>query len=232
MRVRQFRYSTDNFAYLVYTKETAIAIDPGAVNEMLSFANEKGLTIKYVTNTHSHYDHVSGNAQMLEATGATFLDCKSIRGQGFIEIDDEKLKIIQTPGHTAEDLTFKADNFIITGDTLFNGTVGTCFSGDMKSFLDSINLLMSFPPETIIYSGHDYVRESIAFAKTIDQNNPELDLYLNKKNPYHVFSTIGDELKVNPFVRFNDDKMVNIMKAKGLPVATEYERWNSLLDLY
>ena len=232
MKVRQFRYSADNFAYLVYSKKTAIAIDPGAVNEILSFANEKGLTIKYVTNTHSHYDHVSGNAQMLETTGATFLDCKSIRDQGFIEIDDEKLQIIQTPGHTAEDLTFKADNFIITGDTLFNGTVGTCFSGDMKSFLESINLLMSFPPETIIYSGHDYVRESIAFAKTIDKNNTELDVYLNKKNPYHVFSTIADELKVNPFVRYNDDNIVAIMKAKGLPVATEYERWNSLLDLY
>ncbi len=214
MKVRQFRYSADNFAYLVYAKKTAIVIDAGAVNEMLSFANEKGLTIKYVTNTHSHYDHVSGNTQMLESTGATFLDCKSIRNKGFIEIDNEQLQIIHTPGHTAEDLIFKSDNFIITGDTLFNGTVGTCFSGDMKSFLDSINLLMSFPSETIIYSGHDYVRESIAFAKTIDKKNPNLDIYLKNRNPYHVFSSIADELKVNPFVRYNDNKIIDIMKKK------------------
>ncbi len=232
MNVRQFRYSADNFSYLVYGKTTAVAIDAGAVNEMISFAKDVGVSIKYVTNTHSHYDHISGNTSMIENSGATFLDCKSIRNQGFINIDGEQLKIIYTPGHTDEDLTFKADNFMITGDTLFNGTVGTCFSGDMKSFLSSINLLMSYPAETIIYSGHDYVKESIAFAKTIDKNNPELDNYLNKRNSYHVFSTIADELKVNPFVRYNDDKIIYIMKERGLPVATEYERWNSLLDLY
>ena len=232
MLVKQFRYSADNLGYLVYRKETAIAIDAGAVNEMISFAKDSGLTIKYVTNTHSHYDHISGNASMLEQTSAEFLDCKSIRNQKFIEIDGENLQIFYTPGHTDEDLTFKTDNFIITGDTLFNGTVGTCFSGDMKGFLASINLLMSFPPETTIYSGHDYIKESIAFAKTIDTNNPELDIYLNNKNPYHIISTIADEFKVNPFVRYNDEKMIDIMKERGLPVATEYERWNSLLDLY
>ncbi len=232
MNVRQFRYSADNFGYLVYGTTTAIAIDAGAVGEMISFAKDVDVSIKYVTNTHSHFDHISGNASMIENSGATFLDCKSIRNQEFIDIDGEQLQIIHTPGHTDEDLTFKADNFMITGDTLFNGTVGTCFSGDMKSFLSSINLLMSYPPETIIYSGHDYVKESIAFAKTIDKNNPELDDYLNRRDPYHVFSTIADELKVNPFVRYNDDKMVDIMKERGLPVATEYERWNSLLDLY
>ncbi len=232
MLVKQFRYSADNFGYLVYGKITAIAIDAGAVNEMISFAKESGLSIKYVTNTHSHFDHTSGNASILEQTGAEFLDCQSLKHEEYIEIDAEKLEIFHTPGHTDDGITFKADNYLITGDTLFNGTVGTCFSGDMKSFLDSINLLMTFPPETIIYSGHDYVKESIAFAKTIDKNNPELDTYLAKRDPYNVFSTIADELKVNPFIRFNDENLIDIMKERGLPVSTEYERWNSLLDLY
>ncbi len=228
MNIRQFRYSADNLAYLVYGDKTAIAIDAGAVNEILSFAEEAGVSIKYVINTHSHYDHTSGNSSMLEKTDAEFLDCKSLQNHNSINLDGEKLRIFHTPGHTLDGLTFKTCDAIISGDTLFNGTVGTCFSGDTKSFLNSINFLMNLPQETIVYSGHDYIKESIAFAKTIDKNNPELDNYLNKRNPYHVFSTIADERKVNPFVRYNDAKLIAIMKERGMPVATEYERWNSL----
>ena len=58
MKVKQFRYSKDNLGYLVYGSKTAIAIDPGAVNGMISFAKEIKVKIKYVTNTHSHYNHI------------------------------------------------------------------------------------------------------------------------------------------------------------------------------
>ena len=70
MKVKQFRYSKDNLGYLVYGLKTAIAIDPGAVSGMISFAEENKVRIKYVTNTHSHYDHISGNGLMLEKTQA------------------------------------------------------------------------------------------------------------------------------------------------------------------
>lgn len=232
MNVKQFRYSADNLGYLVYGTETAVAIDGGAVNEMISFTSENNLTIRYVTNTHSHYDHVSGNTSLLHKTGAEFLDCRDIRNNGHIDIDGEKLLIHYTPGHMDDCLTFQAGNILITGDTLFNGTVGTCFSGDMKGFLKSINFLTSFPGDTIIYSGHDYVRESMAFARTIDKDNPEIDRYLENHDPYHVVSTLNDEFKANPFVRYNDDSMIAIMKQRGLPVETEYDRWKSLMDLY
>ena len=220
------------WATFVYGKKTAVAIDAGAVNEIISFAKKAGVTIKSVTNTHSHYDHTSGNASILEQTNADFLDCKSLKHEKYIEIDGEKLEIFHSPGHMDDCITFKAYNCLITGGTLFNGTVGNCFSGDMKGFLESIKLLMSFPPETIIYSGHDYVREAIAFTKTIDKDNAELDAYLAKRNPYHVVSSIADELEVNPFVRFNDEKIISILKEKGLSRNSEYNRWKSVFELY
>lgn len=232
MKVKQFRYSADNLGYLVYGPNTAVAIDAGAVNEMIAFAEAEGVAIAYVTNTHSHYDHTTGNRDMLRRTNAEFLDCRKMRNRKYIELDGEKLLIYHTPGHMDDCLTFHAGNILITGDTLFNGTVGTCFSGDMKGFLESINFLTSFPKDTLIYGGHDYVRESMAFAKTIDRDNPEIDRYLEKYDPYHIISTLEDEFKANPFVRYNDDAMITIMKQRGLPVETEFDRWKSLMDLY
>ena len=55
MKIKQFRYSSDNnLAYLVYGDKTAMAIDGGAAEEILSFIETNDLTLKYVTNTHSH----------------------------------------------------------------------------------------------------------------------------------------------------------------------------------
>lgn len=232
MKVKQFRYSKDNLGYLVYGLKTAIAIDPGAVSGMISFAEEKKVKIKYVTNTHSHYDHISGNDLMLEKTHAQFFDCKAIKNKISLKLDDEDLLIFHTPGHTMDSLTFKADNILITGDTLFNGTVGNCFSGDLLTFFNSLKYLCSFPKETIIYGGHDYVKDSMIYAKLIDKQNPKTDRYLEKYNPDHIISTLEDELKVDPYIRFNDKALVKVLNEKKLPRSTEYERFKSVYELY
>ncbi len=219
MKVKQFRYFKDNLGYLVYGSKTAIAIDPGAVKGMISFAKEKRVKIKYVTNTHSHHDHTTGNNLMLDKTHAQFLDCNVIRNKTSLKLGDEDLLVFHTPGHTMDSLCFKANNILITGDTLFNGTVGNCFSGDLLSFFNSIKFLLSFPKETIIYGGHDYVKDSMVYAKLIDKQNP-------------IISTLEDELKANPYIRFNDKAMVKVLNEKNLPRNTEYERFKSVYELY
>ena len=232
MKVKQFRYSKDNLGYLVYGPKTAIAIDPGEVKEMISFAEKKRVKIKYVTNTHSHHDHMAGNKLMLEKTQAQFLDCNAIRNKTALKLDDEDLLVFHTPGHTMDSLCFKADNILITGDTLFNGTVGNCFSGDLLSFFNSLKLLLGFSNETIIYGGHDYVKDSMVYAKLIDKQNLETDRYLEKYNPDHIISTLEDERKANPYIRFNEKAMVKILDEKKLPRNTEYERFKSVYELY
>lgn len=232
MNIKQFRYSSDNFAYLVYTDRSALAIDPGAVDAILDFVKTKGLSLRYVTNTHTHYDHTLGNDSLLHKSSSAFLDCREFKHGSTIDLDGEKITVYKTPGHMEDCVTFHVDNTLITGDTLFNGTVGTCFSGDMKSFLNSILFLMSFDPKTRIYSGHDYVREAMAFARTIDKNNPEIDRYMKLYDSSHVITTLEDEFKANPFLRFNDPSMIRIMEDRGLSVKTELERWNSMMELY
>jgi hydroxyacylglutathione hydrolase len=187
------------------------------------------LTIEWVTNTHTHHDHVVGNSQMIARTRAKFVPCKALNGKDFIEIDGERVLVLHTPGHTADSFTFKAGESLITGDTLFNGTVGNCFSGDLAGFFSSIRLLTAFPGTSLVYAGHDYVREAMAFARTIDPENPHIDPFLASYDPGHVVSTLDDELRVNPYLRFNAPALIARMERDNLPVETEYDRWCSIM---
>ncbi len=231
MNIKQFRYSTDNFTYLIYGGKEALVIDGGAVNAVFSFLKDQGLKLKYAANTHSHPDHTVGTREIVEKTGAKYLENAALRKDGKIKLEGETIDVLHTPGHTTDSITFHFDGILVSGDTLFNGTVGNPFSGDLDGFFESIKKLVSFPGETIVYAGHDYVGESVAFARKLEPGNQNLDLFLKSYDPQHVRSTIADELKINPYVRFNDDKMTAILKGMGYPAATELERWNALMSI-
>lgn len=232
MQIKQFKYSKDNLGYLVYSGEEGIAIDGGAVDEIISFAKENSITIQLVTNTHSHQDHTMGNSGLLAKTNARFLDCKTIISDQSIEIGSESLDVFPTPGHIDDCVTFVADGFMVTGDTLFNGTVGNCFSGDLKSFFNSLKRLMAYPNHYKVYAGHDYVKESLTYARIIEKENPDIDLYEKKYSPDLVVSTLEDELKVNPYIRFNAEGMIENLKQKGVYSDDEFERFEAIMELY
>ena len=231
MNIKQFRYSSDNLSYLIYGKELAVAIDGGAVEAILVFIADKGLNLKFVTNTHAHADHTVGNQRLLSGSGAVYLDNNTLRKNRFFELEGARIDVLHTPGHTDDSVTFQLDNTLITGDTLFNGTVGNCFSGDLQGFFRSIKMLMAFPVETVIYAGHDYISESMAFARALEPGNRHIDAFLENYDSTHVHSTLQEEFKVNPFLRFNDEIIVLILRAKALPVGSEYERWTSIMSI-
>jgi hydroxyacylglutathione hydrolase len=231
LNVKQFRYSSDNLGYVVYGPQSAIAIDGGAVDNIVSFIHNRGLDLKYVANTHSHMDHTMGNKGLMGRTKAVFLDFETLMKKGAVVIDDQTIRVFHTPGHTNDCICFYFDSILISGDTLFNGKVGRCFTGDVDSFFQSIKTILSLPHETRVYAGHDYVEEYMEFAKRFEPDNPNIDLYLKNYDPGHVTATLEEELKVDPFLRFNDDKIITKLKNKGLPVITERERWRSLISL-
>ena len=231
MNIKQFRYPPDNFSYLIYGKNKAVAIDCGAVQAILAYIADQGLTLQFVANTHAHSDHTLGNRAILEQTAAAYLDNTRLLKDERIEIEGQTIHVYHTPGHTSDSVAFHCDNVLITGDTLFNGTVGNCFSGDLKGFYLSIKKLMTLPKETVIYAGHDYVRESMAFARIIEPDNGDIDAFLKRYDPGHVYSTLLEEYRINPFLRFNDENIVAILEQRGLPTQTEYERWVSIMSI-
>lgn len=232
MLIKQFRYFRDNLGYMVYSGNEGVIIDPGDIESFISFADKNNITIKTVTNTHMHQDHASGNSAIIEATGAHFLDCRKVKADQKLQIGEGFLEIIPTPGHTDHCVTFKTEDSIISGDALFNGTVGNCFSGDLKSFFHSLKRLISLPPETKVYGGHDYVIDSMKMARIIEGDNPAIETYLQNYNPDLIVSTIDDELSVNPYVRFNAQGMISRLEEKNLPRDTEFDRFESIMEIY
>ncbi|NOY68933.1 MAG: MBL fold metallo-hydrolase [Deltaproteobacteria bacterium] len=231
MNIKQFRYGADNLGYLVYGSKTAMVIDGGATDEILAFIRDRHLDLRYVANTHSHMDHTIGNTALLNYPGTTCLDRKTLLEKGEVDIDGESIRVFETPGHTSGCVSFYFDGVLITGDTLFNGKIGRCFTGDLRTFLTSIKTILAFPETTLIYAGHDYVEEYMDFARRLEPGNPHIDPYLKQYDPAHVCSTLADEMKVDPFLRFNDEKIVAILNEKKLPTGTEFERWQSLISL-
>jgi hydroxyacylglutathione hydrolase len=229
LHVAQFRYSADNLAYLIYGREFAMAVDGGAVDDIAHFLEENQLNLRYVVNTHQHYDHTSGNDYLIKRYQAGHIPCRDLSLQDRLILEDDPIRIYPTPGHTEDSLCFHVGNILITGDTLFNGTIGNCFSGRIDLFYQSIKTLMALPPETIIFAGHDYVKDSIYFARRLEPDNPHLNRFLHDYDPEHVFSTLADEFKINPYLRFNDEKIIAILKNEGLSHKTEWDRWQSLM---
>lgn len=230
LNIEQFRYG-NNLAYLVYGKTEAMAIDGGPWREIRAFLSSNNLTLKFVTNTHLHCDHTPGNEQLLLKTKAIFLNSSTLADNEEIIIDGEAVIVYQTPGHTKDSICFYTGASLITGDTLFNATVGNCFSGDQKSFYQSIKRLMALPDETKIFAGHDYVRDSLAFAKHLEPDNKDINRFRNSYDPDHVYSTMAEERKINPYLRFNEEPIINLLKANNLPHSTEWERWESLMAI-
>jgi len=231
MKIKQFNYSSDNLGYLIYGEKTAIAIDGGAVDEMVSFLDSHNLALAFATHTHNHPDHTSGTKRLVEKTGSRLVEHGLLMAEKTIDLEGGRVEVIHTPGHTEDSVVFHAENFLVTGDTLFNGTIGNCFSGDLKRFYHSIKTLLSFPGETLIYAGHDYVDYSMAFAAIIEPDNPGIDRYLKKYDAHLVRSTLNDELMANPYLRFNDEQMISVLKKRGDLHSTEYQRWESIMSI-
>jgi len=231
LKIKQFFYGGDNLGYLLYAGTRALAIDGGAVNEIMAFVRQKNLTLETVTNTHGHGDHTTGTRKLSKAAGAAHLDhCRFADGDTLL-LGGETVTVRLTPGHTADSVVYATDGCLITGDTLFNGTVGNCFSGDLKAFYRSILLLMDYPGTTRVYAGHDYVAASVAFARHLTPDSRAIDAYADRYDRNHVTSTLDDERAVNPYLRFNDPEIIHLLESKGLPTETEYQRWEGIMSL-
>ncbi len=178
-----------NYAYLIASEETmeAALVDPSPDPEkVINMVKEERVEIKYIINTHSHYDHSSGNDKFGGAgkgKSITFINCggdTAINDGENLEIGELILEFIHTPGHTEDSICIKVEDKLLTGDTLFVGKVGGTYGEeDSKIEFESLKKLMILPPATEVWPGHNY-----------------------GKTPS---STIGFELKNNPFIKRLDD---------------------------
>lgn len=178
MIVRRFivgNYSTNT--YLIISGNEAIIIDPGeAPYEVIHYILSNGVKLKAIYATHGHFDHILGvkelkrefsvpfhvNEKDLELIGRDERT-HDIVPDGFIKEGDEiyvgteKLRVIETPGHTLGSICFLTPDSIFTGDTLFNGSIGRYDLGGNKDLMKkSLKRLTSLGDWLTVYPGHGF----------------------------------------------------------------------------
>ncbi len=231
MRTIQFRYG-DNLGYLITGAKSAVAVDGGAVDEILRYLEGSSLELAYVTNTHSHGDHTCGNEGLLSATSAELLPVQDLPEMKRIVLEGNPIRIIHTPGHTHDSVCFYHGSDLLTGDTLFNAKIGRCFTGDTRAFYESIMKILGFPEQTNIYAGHDYLLEYLDRAEELEPENDLIRVYREGYVPGGLLTaTLGWEKKVDPFLRFNRKSIISLLENRGLPCGTDFERFTSMLTL-
>ncbi len=167
-----------------HTRE-AMVVDPGDEPErILDYVNEKGLTIKKIIYTHSHFDHVGALPELKDATGAELLmhsdelpvyeasrDMAALWGfqldtlpkpTAFLAEGDTvtvgslTFTVLHTPGHSPGGICLYGEDVLITGDTLFAGSVGRTDlqGGDLEKLKESFRRILALPEGIRVLPGH------------------------------------------------------------------------------
>jgi len=215
----------DNYSYLIIDEENNIAcvIDPSEADPIIKYLEENNIKLKFILNTHHHYDHVGGNQKLKEKYGASVVgykgDEKRIPEIDILLNDQEtwihknfEAKIIHVPGHTLGHICFYfyKEESVFTGDTLFSLGCGRIFEGTYSQMFNSLMKLKELPESTKVYCGHEYTKKNLDFCLTHDANNKNLKTKVHhvderlKNGLPTIPSTIKDELECNIFLRSNN----------------------------
>ena len=171
MRVHQIQVGNmQNFSYIVEDEDTSetIIIDPSwDLIELEMIIKKNDLKIKYIVNTHHHFDHTLGNEAMAKSTKAPIIQHESselkhdisVKDGDFIEFGNSQLKVLHTPGHSQDSICLVGDGKIFSGDTLFVGNCGRIDlpGGNAKDLYHSLfDVLHNLDENLVMYSGHNY----------------------------------------------------------------------------
>ena len=194
-----------NFIYLVGDPATrqCVVVDPAwEIETIVGTAAADGMTIVGALITHTHQDHVGGHLfgmnipgveELLEKVKAKVYVHKAEReflkgfGSDLVKVENTDtlqvgrlgLTFLHTPGHTPGSQCFLVDGRLISGDTLFIGSCGRTDlpgSDPTEMYYSLTQRLGKLPDETVLFPGHNYGGPS---------------------------STLGDEKRGNPFMRFS-----------------------------
>ena len=214
---------SDNYIWTLIKDGEVTVVDPGDPEPVSNYLNEKGLTLKNILITHHHFDHTGGIEKLTDLYGCEVYgpDGGHIKGIGVAIQDNQEFmitdvifKAFATPGHTLDHLSYyvadDSNPLLFCGDTLFSGGCGRLFEGSPKQMHASLSRLSELPGKTKVFCTHEYTESNLKFALAVEPNNSHLKekfsevLQLRSEDKETLPSTIGEELKVNPFMRCNE----------------------------
>lgn len=216
-------------AYYITSNGEAAIIDPlREIQPYLDKLRNDEVKLKFIFETHFHADFVSGHIDLAKATSATIVygptantefDCTIAEDEQVFEVGDVKIKVLHTPGHTMESVTYLLidehgkDHCIFSGDTLFLGDVGrpdlaqkvgSMTQEDLAGYLyDSLmTKIMPLADDVIVYPAHGAGSAcgKNMMKETVDTlgNQKKMNYALNQPNKEAFVDAVLDGLTPPP----------------------------------
>jgi len=232
---------TDNYAFLLHdgaTGQTGL-VDAPELAPIEAALKARGWGLDVILVTHHHHDHVEAVEPLRTAHGARVvgaaadahrlppLDHAVVPGDA-VSVGAESGTVIDVSGHTVGHVAFHFPQSaaVFTADSLMAMGCGRLFEGTADMMWASLSRLKALPPETMVYSGHEYTAANARFALTVDPANSALKSRVVEINDAEdadtptVPSPLSLELETNPFLRAADPA---IRKGLGMETASDAE---------
>ncbi|WP_081535991.1 hydroxyacylglutathione hydrolase [Rhodovulum sp. P5] len=213
---------SDNYAYLLHdaqTGATAVVDAPDAGPIELALGQHRW-KLTDILITHHHHDHIGGVEPLRAAHGARVIGAAADAGRlpklelaveegDTIIVGSETARVLDVSGHTMGHIAyfFPDSAAVFTGDSLMALGCGRLFEGDADTMWASLSKLATLPPQTQVYSGHEYTIANGRFAQSVEPDNPALQdriervAELRAQGKPTVPARIDEELATNPFLR-------------------------------
>ena len=229
----------DNYAYLVKGPESLCLIDAPEAAPILAEIKRRGWKLDTLLITHHHHDHVGGVEDLRAEYGCQVvgpaaeqdklppLD-RALEEGDTVGDGDMRAEVIAVPGHTLGHIAFyfPQGGAVFTADSLMAIGCGRVFEGTPAMMWESLSKLAALPPETMVYSGHDYTLANAKFARTIEPGNTDLIARIDRTVSMRVQkqptaqAPLSEELATNPFLRAGEP---HIKQALGMADAPDAE---------
>ena len=231
MKTEIIKCLQDNYSYIILdeSNNNACVVDPGESFPIIDFVESNGIKLKYILNTHHHYDHINGNLELKKKYGSKIVAFEKdknripkidifVRDNEIWKADNFEAKIYHTPGHTRGHIAFHFFNEkkIFTGDTLFSLGCGRIFEGTFKEMFNSLSKFKKLPKETEIYCGHEYTLQNSDFCIKYDPENSKLKNKIEK-----IKKKLNDNLPTVPTVLSEELECNIFLKAENLQTFTK-----------
>ncbi len=215
-------FASDNYAYLIESDDGLAVVDPGEAAPVAAAIEALDKPLRQILITHHHGDHVGGVAALKRAHNAEVVGPKTSAdklaldravGEGDrVDCLGAELTVIQTPGHTLDHIAYytKGHQGLFSADCLFVLGCGRVFEGDAPMMWESLLKLRALPDETMVFCGHEYTMANARFALSLTPDDADLKAHIDglqkrrDQGAPTVPSLLGDEKRLNPFLRCDD----------------------------
>jgi hydroxyacylglutathione hydrolase len=221
---------SDNYGYLLIdpANRRAAIVDCSEPGPVLAEVARRGLRLEAVLSTHHHFDHVGGNDEVARSVpGIRVIGSRvdlqrvpalteSLDDGDDFEVLGARGRAIFIPAHTSGHVAYYFAGegpSVFSGDTLFAAGCGRLFEGSAEQMMHSLGKLAALPDDTKVWCGHEYTEKNLRFAQELEPENAAIADKLERVHAQRaagapsVPSTIGEEKRTNPFLRWESPEL-------------------------